>query len=190
MEHNAAFLLVDLDGNARALFAEIARAMHREIRYAIDQGSARAVMEQEEIAVVLLDARTIPDHVELVRTIKNQYPRVEILVVDERGTIPTAVAVIKAGASDYLEKPLDKVALETALSQALLAYSGFQASVRPLEELERQAIEDALAQANGNKIEAARLLSIGKTTLYRKLREYGGRGGPLEEKTTNQELNG
>ena len=35
------------------------------------------------------------------------------------------------------------------------------------------AIQQALAQAEGDKIEAARLLSIGKTTLYRKLRQYG-----------------
>ncbi|MBI3896527.1 MAG: sigma-54-dependent Fis family transcriptional regulator [Acidobacteria bacterium] len=45
-------------------------------------------------------------------------------------------------------------------------------SVIPLEEMERQAILRALSGAGGDKLLAARLLGIGKTTLYRKLRKY------------------
>jgi len=41
-----------------------------------------------------------------------------------------------------------------------------------LEEAEKQAIRRALAYARGNKRKAARLLHIGKTTLYRKLKQY------------------
>ena len=43
----------------------------------------------------------------------------------------------------------------------------------PLAELERQAILDTLRRLNGDKLTAAKLLGIGKTTLYRKLKEYG-----------------
>jgi two-component system response regulator HydG len=42
----------------------------------------------------------------------------------------------------------------------------------PLEELERRAILRALREAAGDKLAAARLLGIGKTTLYRKLKQY------------------
>ena len=42
----------------------------------------------------------------------------------------------------------------------------------PLEEMERRAILRALQEANGDKLVAARLLGIGKTTLYRKLKQY------------------
>ena len=42
----------------------------------------------------------------------------------------------------------------------------------PLEELERRAIANTLLETGGNKLSAARLLGIGKTTLYRKLRRY------------------
>jgi len=42
----------------------------------------------------------------------------------------------------------------------------------PIAELERQTILNALAQTNGDKMLVARLLGIGKTTLYRKLKEY------------------
>jgi DNA-binding NtrC family response regulator len=46
-------------------------------------------------------------------------------------------------------------------------------AVTPLAELERKAILDTLRQLKGDKLTAARLLGIGKTTLYRKLKEYG-----------------
>jgi len=45
----------------------------------------------------------------------------------------------------------------------------------PLEELERRAILRALREASGDKLAAARLLGIGKTTLYRKLKQYDAR---------------
>jgi transcriptional regulator with PAS, ATPase and Fis domain len=42
----------------------------------------------------------------------------------------------------------------------------------PLEEMERRAIFRALQETGDNKVAAASLLGIGKTTLYRKLKEY------------------
>jgi DNA-binding NtrC family response regulator len=42
----------------------------------------------------------------------------------------------------------------------------------PLEELERRAILRTLRQTSGDKLAAARILGIGKTTLYRKLKQY------------------
>ena len=44
--------------------------------------------------------------------------------------------------------------------------------VLPIAEVERHAILNAVAEAKGDKLLAARMLGIGKTTLYRKLREY------------------
>ena len=60
----------------------------------------------------------------------------------------------------------------TLQSPAPAAAAGFSESVIPLEEMERQAIERALATTGGDKLLAARLLQIGKTTLYRKLGKY------------------
>jgi len=45
--------------------------------------------------------------------------------------------------------------------------------VTTLADLERQAILGAIRTLNGDKLQAAKLLGIGKTTLYRKLKEYG-----------------
>src|SRR5579863_4311140 len=47
-----------------------------------------------------------------------------------------------------------------------------QNKIVPMAELERQTILSAIAELNGDKLEAARLLGIGKTTLYRKLKDY------------------
>jgi two-component system response regulator HydG len=42
----------------------------------------------------------------------------------------------------------------------------------PLAQIEREAILSAIQQLGGDKLQAARMLGIGKTTLYRKLKEY------------------
>jgi DNA-binding NtrC family response regulator len=58
-------------------------------------------------------------------------------------------------------------------SPALAAAGTARGPVTPLAQLEKQAILDTLRKLNGDKLLAARLLGIGKTTLYRKLKEYG-----------------
>ncbi len=47
-----------------------------------------------------------------------------------------------------------------------------QPGVTSLAEMEKQAILDTIRRLKGDKLQAARLLGIGKTTLYRKLKEY------------------
>jgi transcriptional regulator with PAS, ATPase and Fis domain len=46
----------------------------------------------------------------------------------------------------------------------------------PMAELEKRTILSAIAELNGDKLKAARLLGIGKTTLYRKLKDYAAEG--------------
>ncbi len=46
------------------------------------------------------------------------------------------------------------------------------AKIVTIAEPEKQTILGTIAQLNGDKLLAARLLGIGKTTLYRKLKEY------------------
>jgi DNA-binding NtrC family response regulator len=45
-------------------------------------------------------------------------------------------------------------------------------SVKPLKELERQAINDALLVCNGNKSKAAKKLGISRKTFYKRLKEF------------------
>ena len=51
--------------------------------------------------------------------------------------------------------------------------AGTKARIQTLSELEKQAIVSALNQLDGDKLMTAKMLGIGKTTLYRKLKEYG-----------------
>ena len=59
----------------------------------------------------------------------------------------------------------------TALSQAATGVGA--TGIVSIAELEKQAILAAIHSLNGDKLMAAKLLGIGKTTLYRKLKEYG-----------------
>ncbi len=53
------------------------------------------------------------------------------------------------------------------------ADGGEAVQVKTLAQMEREAILDAIRILKGDKLQAAKLLGIGKTTLYRKLKEYG-----------------
>jgi DNA-binding NtrC family response regulator len=65
--------------------------------------------------------------------------------------------------------------LPSSITKSLAEQSGSSATaIVPMARLERQAILDAIEQLNGDKLTAAKLLGIGKTTLYRKLKEYSG----------------
>ncbi len=55
---------------------------------------------------------------------------------------------------------------------AKLANKAPQTRIVPIADLEKQAVLSAIVQLNGDKLTAAKLLGIGKTTLYRKLKEY------------------
>jgi DNA-binding NtrC family response regulator len=52
------------------------------------------------------------------------------------------------------------------------ALEGVRSPIIPLMQVERQAILEALAYTRGDRAVAANLLGIGRTTLYRKLKEY------------------
>jgi len=58
-----------------------------------------------------------------------------------------------------------------------------------IAELEKQAILNTIRQLHGDKLMAARLLQIGKTTLYRKLKEYGISDGTPDAPPEVEEMN-
>ncbi len=58
-------------------------------------------------------------------------------------------------------------------AQSLMSSSSELGSkIMPMSELERNTILNTISQLNGDKLLAAKMLGIGKTTLYRKLKEY------------------
>jgi two-component system, NtrC family, response regulator HydG len=79
--------------------------------------------------------------------------------------------LVVMGTSGRIEAEVVGKALGSSEVTKALALTG---KVRPLATIEREYIEWALAECQGNKTRAAGLLGIDVTTLYRKLREYVG----------------
>jgi transcriptional regulator with PAS, ATPase and Fis domain len=61
---------------------------------------------------------------------------------------------------------------EAGLHEHRAASEAPRSPIIPLMQMERQAIMEALAYTKGDRAIAANLLGIGRTTLYRKLKEY------------------
>ena len=59
------------------------------------------------------------------------------------------------------------------ITQAVKQVLHPETTIRPLAEVEKDAIQSALTLFHGDKLAAATALGIGKTTLHRKLAEYG-----------------
>ncbi|WP_251106549.1 sigma-54-dependent transcriptional regulator [Alloacidobacterium dinghuense] len=70
---------------------------------------------------------------------------------------------------DYYSNTRPRMAKPPVLNDTTLAAP----SITSLAQLEKQAILAALSELQGDKLAAAKLLGIGKTTMYRKLKEYG-----------------
>ncbi len=69
---------------------------------------------------------------------------------------------------------------EAALDGVLTGRTG-AIGIVSIAEMEKHAILGTIQQLKGDKLMAAKLLGIGKTTLYRKLKEYGIAGGDEPE---------
>jgi DNA-binding NtrC family response regulator len=88
--------------------------------------------------------------------------------------IERAVALSSGPVLHLADLPSNLHNVRAAVAAALPAAGADAAATIPLRELERQAILRAVEEAGGDKLLAAKRLGIGKTTLYRKLKEYGG----------------
>jgi DNA-binding NtrC family response regulator len=86
------------------------------------------------------------------------------------------------------ELGLRREASQVQRAQSAIAQPAAMPRITPLAELEKQAILSTIRQLKGDKLLAARLLGIGKTTLYRKLKEYGLSDNALLE--TLEPMNG
>jgi DNA-binding NtrC family response regulator len=86
--------------------------------------SALAELEEKDYCLVLTDVN-LPDGdgLELLDTIKKNYPQTVVIVITGYGTIESAVKAIKQGAHDYLTKPVIDDELRLALGKALAQQS-------------------------------------------------------------------
>jgi DNA-binding NtrC family response regulator len=67
---------------------------------------ALAIIEAERVGIVITDL-VMPgmDGIELMKRAKENQPNIEVIIITAYGSIPTAIAAMKEGAYDYIEKP-------------------------------------------------------------------------------------
>ncbi len=94
----------------------------------------------------------------------------------QRRSQAVGMAVGSVGASVnsslFTSTTIERKPIVPELSQQLGALSSAVSPIMPLVEVERRAIISALEYTRGDRGVAATLLGIGRTTLYRKLKEY------------------
>lgn len=87
-----------------------------------DPATCLAKLRSQECNLLITDLR-MPgtDGIEVLQEVKRLAPWVPVLVISGYGDIPVAVEAIKAGAVDFIEKPLDKAVfirkIESVLSE-------------------------------------------------------------------------
>ncbi len=113
-------LVVDDEANARTALAELLKEEGYAVETAADGFKALAKFEEHHPALILTDLK-MPgmDGVELLQKARGLDPDVEVVVMTAFGAVDTAVAAMRAGASDYLTKPLNMDELVLVLERSL-----------------------------------------------------------------------
>ena len=104
---------------------------------------------------------------------------VPTLVLASAMQIRAAVSAMQKGVFGYIFLPLQPGEAEIMIRRALGASAPAVVPVdtRPLHEVEADQILAVLRQCKGNRAKAARVLGIGRNTLWRKLKEIETRRG-------------
>jgi two-component system response regulator PilR (NtrC family) len=113
-------LVVDDEADLRELLEITLLRMGLDVDSAATLGEARAHLSQQAYALVLTDMR-LPDGLglELVREVAAAYKSTPIAVITAYGSADNAVVALKAGAFDYVSKPVVLEDLRTMVQSAL-----------------------------------------------------------------------
>ncbi|NRR33014.1 sigma-54-dependent Fis family transcriptional regulator [Oxalobacteraceae bacterium] len=113
-------LVVDDEADLRELLEITLLKMGLDVDSAATLGEARALLTQADYALVLTDMR-LPDGLglELVREVCAAYRNTPIAVVTAFGSADNAVIALKAGAFDYVSKPVALDQLRIMVQSAL-----------------------------------------------------------------------
>ncbi len=117
-------LIVDDEADIRELIAGILDDEGYETRLARDSDTALAAIEERRPSMIILDIwlqGSKLDGLDLLIVIKEQHPDLPVVIISGHGNIETAVAAIKRGAYEYIEKPFKVDRLILVVSRALEA---------------------------------------------------------------------
>jgi len=104
----ARVLFVDDDRQILDMIHQFLTRVGFSVTTAENGQSALSSLQQADFDVVFTDLR-MPDidGMELLKTIKEQRPDTEVIVITGFGTIESAIEALKHGSYDYLQKPID-----------------------------------------------------------------------------------
>ncbi len=106
-----------------------------------------------------------------------RFPAVPVIVMTGFGSLETAVQALRAGAFDFVTKPIEAVAFVDAVQRAVVdSRRSAEEGRRPLEEVERRHALGVLRAMGGNRRRTSEVLGIDPKTLYRKLIGWGVTG--------------
>ena len=130
-------LIVDDEPDIRELLELTLGRMNIETQAAADLGEARELLSQYKFDLCLTDMK-LPDGngVELVEHIQTNYPKTPVAVITAHGNMEWAIKALKAGAFDFVSKPVDLQILRNLVNTALkVSESHPQLDRRSREEL-------------------------------------------------------
>jgi DNA-binding NtrC family response regulator len=92
----------------------------REVRSLDDSRMVLSLLEREEIGVIVLDLfMPYVSGRDLLNIISREYPHIPVIVMTAADEVETAVDCMKAGAFDYLVKPVENSRLISSVKRAL-----------------------------------------------------------------------
>lgn len=93
------------------------------------------------------------DGIDLLKTVKKMNPRIPVLVITGYADVPLAVKAIKAGASEFLEKPLETESFRTIVKKYLnRSVSAHPLAKLPLSQAEQKVLKLVLKGYSSKEI--------------------------------------
>jgi len=119
-QHSAHILIVDDDLNHLKTLQTITRSWGYQVSTVDDGIHALEMVKERPFALILMDVRMAQmSGIEALKGIKQYNPAIPILIMTAYSSVDSAVEALKAGAYDYLTKPLDFEVLKITLARAL-----------------------------------------------------------------------
>jgi two-component system NtrC family response regulator len=113
-------VVVDDDSSVRRIMKIQLEEAGYEVALASDGEEARGIIDERRPQLVISDLRMpCSDGLDLLRHIREGVHDTTVIIVTAFATVETAVAALKAGAYDYISKPIDYEALLLAVHRAM-----------------------------------------------------------------------
>jgi len=134
-QNRATVLVVDDERGPRESLRMLLAPNH-EVLTSNSGANALEILRTEKVDVATLDLN-MPGigGEELMRTIREEHPHVEIIVITGCGSLASAQEGIRHGICDYLQKPFDVVQVTAAVNRALTRGGARRGLVQFMEEL-------------------------------------------------------